>query len=375
VSRPTFLALAALLSSAALLAACGERPPMQTTQLGYRGLGQVQVDNPRMLAKAKAALPEVPPTPPAASDEGPRAREVFQNLQVLGHLSVGELTRQMLAFTQWVAPPEEGCNYCHNPANLADDSKYQKIVARRMIQMTQQVNSAWAPHVQQTGVTCYTCHRGKAIPSQVWFTAAAGPRNHVGVGMGDDAGQNKAEPSIAWASLPYDPYTSFLLGDEPIRAQGLTALPQPAHRSSIKQAEFTYSLMNHISQALGVNCTFCHNTQSFMGWNDKRVRAWYGIRMARDINNAYLQPLAKTFPANRLGPTGDVAKVYCATCHQGVNKPLAGLQMAKDYPALRPAGAPPLAPVPLPAPPTPSGAVAPAVTTSALPEPAQLAQR
>ena len=35
-----------------------------------------------------------------------------------------------------------------------------------------------------------------------------------------------------------------------------------------------------------------------------------------------------------LGPTGDVANVSCATCHQGVNKPLAGLAMAKDYAGL-----------------------------------------
>jgi photosynthetic reaction center cytochrome c subunit len=56
--------------------------------------------------------------------------------------------------------------------------------------------------------------------------------------------------------------------------------------------------------------------------------------MARDINNDYLTPLTKTFPANRLGPTGDVAKVNCTTCHQGAFKPLYGAQMAKDHPEL-----------------------------------------
>jgi photosynthetic reaction center cytochrome c subunit len=56
--------------------------------------------------------------------------------------------------------------------------------------------------------------------------------------------------------------------------------------------------------------------------------------MVRDANNAYIEPLTKSFPAHRLGPTGDVAKVYCATCHQGVNKPLGGLAMAKDYAGL-----------------------------------------
>jgi photosynthetic reaction center cytochrome c subunit len=35
-----------------------------------------------------------------------------------------------------------------------------------------------------------------------------------------------------------------------------------------------------------------------------------------------------------LGPTGDVPKIYCATCHQGTNKPLYGAPMLKDYPEL-----------------------------------------
>jgi len=31
------------------------------------------------------------------------------------------------------------------------------------------------------------------------------------------------------------------------------------NRSSIKQTEWTYSLMIHMSESLGVNCTYCHN--------------------------------------------------------------------------------------------------------------------
>jgi len=45
-------------------------------------------------------------------------------------------------------------------------------------------------------------------------------------------------------------------------------------------------------------------------------------------------PLTSTFPAHRLGVLGDVAKVNCATCHQGLFKPLYGASMAKDYPEL-----------------------------------------
>jgi len=68
----------------------------------------------------------------------------------------------MLAITQWVAP-EQGCAYCHNGDNLADDGLYTKIVARRMLQMTRHINKDWKEHVASTGVTCYTCHRGQPV--------------------------------------------------------------------------------------------------------------------------------------------------------------------------------------------------------------------
>ena len=58
-------------------------------------------------------------------------------------------------------------------------------------------------------------------------------------------------------------------------------------------------------------------------------------RMARELNNDYMVPLTDTFPASRHGPNGDVAKVNCATCHQGAHKPLYGAAMAKDYPELQ----------------------------------------
>ena len=56
--------------------------------------------------------------------------------------------------------------------------------------------------------------------------------------------------------------------------------------------------------------------------------------MARDLNGDYMEGLTKTFPANRLGPHGDVAKINCATCHQGAYKPVYGAKMAKDFPEL-----------------------------------------
>ena len=327
----------AALGAAVLLAGC-ERPPMKSEQKGFRGTGMVQIDNPRLLAKAAAARPEVPANPPAAPQAGPLAKDVYQNVKVLGDLPVTEFLRTMTANTLWVAPPAEGCNYCHVGENFADDSKYTKVVARRMFEMTRNVNSQWGKHIGQTGVTCYTCHRGQPVPQYVWFKAAEPKNNWIGSGMGDDAGQNRAVPSIAWTSMAYDPFSPYLQANpEPVRVQSTTALPT-GNRTSIKQTEFSYSLMMHMSQGLGVNCTFCHNSQAFASWDGptQRVTAWHGLRMAAQLNADYLTPLTGVFPPHRLGPTGDVAKLNCQTCHQGQNKPLGGMQMAKDFPALLP---------------------------------------
>jgi photosynthetic reaction center cytochrome c subunit len=341
--------LLTVFAAGALLAAC-ERPPVDSVQRGWRGSGMVQVYNPRTVAEQLPAN-QVPAALPAAPAEGPKAKDVYQNVQVLGDLNIAQFTRHMTAITAWVAP-KEGCAYCHNLQNLADDGKYTKIVSRKMLLMTQQINAQWKPHVADTGVTCWTCHRGNHIPQQVWFTTP--PQDLKSNFIGDQAEQNQAAPSVGLASLPYDPFTPFLLNDLPIRVYGTTALPT-GNRASTKQAEYTYSLMEHLSTSLGVNCTYCHNSRSFGNWEGstpQRVTAWHGIRMTRAVNNEHLVPLTATFPANRKGPTGDVAKINCATCHQGAFKPLYGAKMAKDYPellgaAVAPADAPAAA---LPAP-------------------------
>ena len=321
------------LGTLVLLAGC-ERPPMESTQNGYRGTGMVQVVNPRIQADVVAAN-QVPEASPAASPDGPKAGQIYQNVKVLGDLSVGEFTRLMVNMTAWVSP-EQGCNYCHNGANFADDSLYTKVVARKMVQMTQHINSSWKTHVKETGVTCYTCHRGQPVPKEIWFTAKSEP--YGSNFMGDKAGQNTPADSVGLASLPYDPFTPYLLGAEPIRVNATQALPvKGGQGESIQRTEKTYALMEHMSSGLGVNCTYCHNSRSFGDWSQstpQRGTAWHGIRMSRDLNNKYLEPLTNNFPVNRLGPQGDVAKVNCATCHQGAYKPLFGQSMLKDHPEL-----------------------------------------
>jgi len=150
-------------------------------------------------------------------------------------------------------------------------------------------------------------------------------------------GKNVVSKAAGLSSLPYDPLTPFLInGDNNIRIEGTTALPS-GNLTSIKQTDWTYALMMNISQSLGVNCTYCHNTRQFADWSQstpQRVTAWYGIRMVRDLNTGFLIPLQGTLPAARMGPMGDGPKVNCATCHQGVYKPLFGKSPVIGFPEL-----------------------------------------
>ncbi len=334
-----------------LLAGC-EIGPKQTTQTGYRGTGVDQIVNPK-LVKAQVPIPaNVYATP---DDSGPRASATYQNVQVLGGVSTDRFNHFMAQMNNWVAPQagsdpaEVGCNYCHNPNNMASDEKYTKVVARRMIQMTQNINANYTQHVQGTGVTCWTCHRGNAVPAYKWASAA--PAKSMGFAR-VDTGQNHPEPGVAYASLPGDPFSAYLKdgGVNNIRVASSMPLPSADHVVSIKNAEKTYGLMMHLSSGLGVNCTYCHNTASFRAWNmssPQRATAWYGLRMVATTNAEYMTPLVSVFPAVhpgggpspwRKGPMGDVYKINCATCHQGINKPMNGVSMRAENPVLWPAG-------------------------------------
>jgi photosynthetic reaction center cytochrome c subunit len=309
-----------------------ERPPMETVQRGFRGVGMQQIYNPRFLEETRAEN-KIPASLPRLPDAGAKAGTVYKNVQVLKDVSVGNFTRLMASMTNWVSP-QQSCAYCHDVNDMAADTVYTKVVSRRMIQMVQHINSDWTTHVAATGVTCYTCHRGQPVPANIWFNNP-GPVQAGGYTQ-SQAGKNHPAMLANITSLPFDPFTPFLEQAQDIRVQSTVALPG-TDNASIKQTDWTYSLMTNFSQALGVNCTYCHNSRSWADWSQstpQRMTAWYGIRLARDLNNNYLNPLKPVFPASRLGPQGDAPKVNCATCHNGVYKPLFGVSMVSTFPEL-----------------------------------------
>jgi photosynthetic reaction center cytochrome c subunit len=293
----------------ALTGCIGDRQT-DTVQVGYRGTA-LEHNYTRGELKKQFAQVKIPEALPPAG-ESPPGPLPWKNVQVLNDISVGELNRTMIAMSTWVAGTGN-CAYCHNIANLASDTLnngkpiYTKLVARRMLQMTRQINGQYSAHVKNTGVTCYTCHLGKPLPNGLWF---------------------------------YTTQTDYLrhyLDRDGARVTTQQVAPTNANRSSVKQAEWTHALMISQSKSLGVNCTYCHNTRQFSSWTQAppaRVTAYQGILMIRDVNSNYLAPLQSVFPAVRLGAMGDAPKAQCSTCHNGVYKPLYAAQMAKHYPAL-----------------------------------------
>jgi len=309
----------------------------EVVQRGYRGLGMNQIYRPSYFEKEDVINKFPKPLGPAKTD-GPTAAEAYENVHVLGDLSKAQFARTMLSIKSWVAP-DIGCNFCHAAPIYNSDEKYTKRVARRMIAMTRHINTDWTQHVGKTGVTCYTCHRGQPVPAKVWFEAT---ERDDGL-MQRRTLQRPPTPAAADTALPADSLTEYLLHDDPIRVDGTTPL-QSGNRNSVQHARQTYTLMMVMSESLGVNCDFCHNMRAWASWEistPQRVTAWYGIRMVRDLNNTVMEPLKSELPPERLGPGGDSPKIYCATCHQGSNKPLYGQPMLKYYPELvRPASAP-----------------------------------
>ncbi|QFT92250.1 Photosynthetic reaction center cytochrome c subunit precursor [Roseovarius sp. THAF9] len=249
----------------------------------------------------------------------------------LEDLTVENYDRLIAAMQQWTGIP-----------NLFEDmDSYQTSVGYTMIGMTQNLNENWDGHVnanKEVGVTCYTCHRGQPVPSDIWFDIS--PVNERVEGWG--AVQNRVTPLSSYTSLPSDALQTYLVDGESIKVHDLDSrvvgVPGVDDYPGIQHAERTYAFMNYISNSLGVNCVFCHNSRAF--YDGAQVTPQWatetlGIQMVQELNNDYLIPIAGLLPESRLGPkNGDAPKAACRTCHKGYQQPLQGTNVIKDWPEL-----------------------------------------
>jgi hypothetical protein len=106
-----------------------------------------------MLAAGAQQPPgEAPGAPPVQRQERPP-----QNLKLL---QPEEVRATMRSFRMGLGVR---CQFCHVQGNDASDEKPEKLTARKMIAMTQEINAKF-PDTSKVHVTCYTCHRGAEKP-------------------------------------------------------------------------------------------------------------------------------------------------------------------------------------------------------------------
>jgi photosynthetic reaction center cytochrome c subunit len=338
---------------AALIVTWGNPAQTASLQTGPRGTGMSVPEFNLVRLEADPTIDAYYTEDPIVPEGGEAlAGDIYENVQVLGDLTEDNFNRLMNAMTQWVAP-EEGCAYCHGDLALeeyGEDNLYTKVVARRMIQMTQNINENWDGHVNAVGVVgvnCYTCHRGQAVPSNVWFNI--NPVNEAAGGWA--AIQNRATSLSQSTSLPSNALEEYLADDEEIvnvhslesRVAGIPGEDEEDY-ASIQKTEMTYSLMNYFSNSLGVNCVFCHNSRAFYDPGQvtpQWATALLGRQMVIELNQEYLIPLKDTYPAERLGPVyADAPKAACKTCHKGYQRPMQGMNVIDDWPELATSEAP-----------------------------------
>ncbi len=289
---------------------------------------------------------DAPPPLPAAQPDTRPATSVYKNVKVLTDVDAGEFMRLQYAITQWVAP-KEGCGFCHQGNDYESDANPHKPAARLMLEMVRHVNADWASHVQPAGVTCYTCHRGQPVPAETWFPSSAAPiRQFIAKqeNWQEDADTvRKFFPDAGWEL--------YLLEDEPISVQSVTALPSHTVAGPIV-AKRVYEMMMQMSDGIGVNCGYCHNSRVLQSWEQSSPDRWTGysgLKLTQDLNRHFLLQLARlipqqreligqtrlpVLPAREQGPQTGNGLVVCATCHYSRPQPLNGAAMLPDYPGL-----------------------------------------
>ena len=93
--------------------------------------------------------------------QGPTIGQEFKNIKVLNDVPAEQLGKIMNLFN---ASLGVDCSFCHNTKDYSLDEKKEKQTARKMIQMTFDINKANFNNRPQ--VTCNSCHNGHHEPQQ-----------------------------------------------------------------------------------------------------------------------------------------------------------------------------------------------------------------
>ena len=106
---------------------------------------------PVLLAHAQGAPPTM---------EGKTAEQFYKNIKAMNGTPADQLIESMHLIRGALGVD---CEFCHDDPDRSTDTKKPKEVARDMIRMMMAINKDNFKGGQE--VTCYTCHRGNAIPA------------------------------------------------------------------------------------------------------------------------------------------------------------------------------------------------------------------
>ena len=92
--------------------------------------------------------------------EGKTAEQFYKNIKAMNGTPADQLIESMHLIRGALGVD---CEFCHDDPDRSTDTKKPKEVARDMIRMVVAINKNNFNGGQE--VTCYTCHRGNAIPA------------------------------------------------------------------------------------------------------------------------------------------------------------------------------------------------------------------
>lgn len=105
---------------------------------------------------------------PVVAQPAARPARPLENVKVLTGWTSADVRAEMQRMNDALGVK---CDHCHVQGNFASDEKRPKHTARRMLQLTLDLNTQYFPgHTPAEGesklgrVTCYTCHQGAPTP-------------------------------------------------------------------------------------------------------------------------------------------------------------------------------------------------------------------
>lgn len=88
------------------------------------------------------------------------AGEHYKNVKILNAMPASHLIEAMRSFNLALGT---NCEFCHVQGDFASDQKEHKLMARKMIAMTHNINQTTFEGKNE--VNCFTCHKGQGHPA------------------------------------------------------------------------------------------------------------------------------------------------------------------------------------------------------------------